>query len=416
MTYSSSEPLEAETLPGAGADLLRPLTEAQQWVVDIIGDAFWKERFTWPTFLYVEAEMDNRGHDLREVLATFPWAGGGRNQYYGALSSPHTASISETHELKLSLLGFWHCDEPLRPFARDAVADVISILNMFVVARRSWRPDPTESKYPEITSEVVLAYQKQRVFDGNDADRNSARWSRLLYQLMEDEPCFRGGHSASDDTLTSWKWTVDRSVLQYKDVASIEQYVERMATLFAPLPVTEHRVTESPLDLPTSLGYLDSAWRLTHGRRHLLNLVSPEKVASLAFNAGSREEFFDRLSALCDTMKGFQVPAGSTKTGHPLVRMKGHLQDLLPNEAQSRVAEAVDVLSNLVAIRNGGEHGDAQDKAASSWLALGVHLPVTDWAAAWTLTRQRTIVAFDVLRDELISESEKDELIIESDE
>jgi hypothetical protein len=407
VTSSSSSPLEAEPSNRAAAGLLKSLTEAQQWVVDVIGGAFWKEHFTWPTFLYVEAEMDNRGHDLREVLATFPLIGGGRNQFYGALSSlPHVASINETQELKLSLLGLWHCDGTLRPFARGAVADVISILNMFVVTRRSWRPNPTGTKMPEITSEEVLAYQKQRVFEGNEADRNSAQWSRLLYQLMEEEQCFGGGHSATDDTLTSWKWTVGRSVRQYKDVASIEQYVERLTTLLAPPPAIEHRIAASPLDLPTSLGYLDSAWRLTHERKHLLHLVSPEKVASLAYDAGSREEFFDRLSALCDTMKGFQVPGSSTKDGHAVVRMKGHLQDILPPEAHARVEEAVEVLSNLVAIRNGGEHGDAQDKAALSWVALGVRLPVTDWAAAWMLVRQRAIVAFDVLRDELIAVSD----------
>jgi len=260
---------------------------------------------------------------------------------------------------------------------------------------------------PEITSEEVLAYQKQRVFEGNEVHRNSAQWSRLLYQLMEEEQCFSGGHSATDDTLTSWKWTVCRTVRQYKDVGSIEQYVERLATLLAPPPAIEHRITASPLDLPTSLGYLDSAWRLTHDRRHLLHLVSPEKVASLAFGAGSREEFFDRLSALCDTMKGFEVPGSSTKNAHAIVRMKGHLQDILPPEAHARIEGALDTLSNLVAIRNGGEHGDAQDKAASSWLALGVRLPITDWAGAWMLVRQRAIVAFDVLRDELITESDR---------
>jgi len=261
---------------------------------------------------------------------------------------------------------------------------------------------------PEITSEEVLAYQKQREFDGNEADRNSAQWSRLLFKLMEDEPCFGGGHSASDDTLTSWKWTVDRTVRQYKDVASIEQYVERLSTLLAPPPATEYRITASPLDLPTSLGYLDSAWRLTHDRKHLLRLVSPEKVASLAFDAGSREEFSDRLSALCDTMKSFQVPASSTKNAHAIVRMRAHLQDLLPPEAHARVEDALNVLSNLVAIRNGGEHGDAQDRAASSWLALGVRLPITNWTEAWMLVRQRAIAAFDVLRDELIAESDGD--------
>lgn len=61
------------------------------------------------------------------------------------------------------------------------------------------------------------------------------------------------------------------------------------------------------------------------------------------------------------------------------------------------------MLGHLVAIRNGGAHGDAQDKAATSWVALGVRLPVTYWPGAWTLIRQRAMTAFGVLRDELIA-------------
>jgi hypothetical protein len=219
---------------------------------------------------------------------------------------------------------------------------------------------------------------------------------------MNEEPCFRGGHSATDESYADWTWTIERPVRQFRDVASIEQYVERLAILLTP-PAVERRVVASPLDLPTSLGYLDTAWRLMHDRKHLLHLVSPEKVASLAFDAGSREEFFDRLSALCDIMKGFQVPAGSVKDGHPIVRIKSHLEDILPPEMHVRVGEALEVLGNLVAIRNGGAHGDAQDKAATSWVALGVRLPVTDWPGAWTLIRQRAVTAFDVIRDALIA-------------
>lgn len=181
MTDSSLEPSEVEQ-PRTRADrLLAPLSEAQQWVVDIIGQAFWDGDFTWPTFLYVEAEMDKRGHDLRETLATFPMIAGIRSQSYSAIVSvQHTASINESSELKLSLLGLWHCDGKLRPFARDAVTDVISVLNMCISTRRNWNPVPTETKMPELTSDAVLANLPQRLFDGNEAHRSSGDWARLL--------------------------------------------------------------------------------------------------------------------------------------------------------------------------------------------------------------------------------------------
>jgi hypothetical protein len=394
---------EADGSQDAAARLLEPLTEEQQWVVDVIAQAFWNENFTWPTFLYVEAEMDVRGPDLREVLATFPTIGRPPGVVYSAVSSlPGAVSFNENQELKLSLLGLWHCGVPLRPTARVAVADVINVLNEAVTLRRSWVPSPTVIEKPKLTSAQVLESLRLRVFAGIETFRSSPAYARLLYQLMNEEPCFRGGYSATDDSYADWTWTIERPVRQYRDVVSIEQYLERLAILFTP-PAVERRVVASPLDLPTSLGYLDTAWRLMHDREHLLHLVSPEKVASLAFDVGSREEFFDRLSALCDIMKGFQVPSGSAKDGHPVLRIKGHLEDILPPEAHLRVGEALEVLGNLVAIRNGGAHGDAQDKAATSWVALGVRLPVTDWPGAWTLIRQRAVTAFDMLRDELIA-------------
>ena len=76
MTDPTSDLPVVEQQRSDTARLLEPLTEAQQSVNDVIGHAFWKENVTWPTFFCVEAEMDNRGLDLREVLATLPMIGG----------------------------------------------------------------------------------------------------------------------------------------------------------------------------------------------------------------------------------------------------------------------------------------------------------------------------------------------------
>ena len=112
----------------------------------------------------------------------------------------------------------------------------------------------------------------------------------------------------------------------------------RLADRFALPQVAPPRVLSSPLDLPTSLGYLNTAWRLRHERKHLLTIHSPERAASLAFDVASREEFFDRIGALCDTLKSFDVPrGGDQKGGHPVERMLPYLCSILPAESHAQI-------------------------------------------------------------------------------
>lgn len=106
------------------------------------------------------------------------------------------------------------------------------------------------------------------------------------------------------------------------------------------------RIFVSLLDLPTELGCFNTPWRLFHERRPLLNLSSREKVASLAFDVTTREEFYDRASAFCDVIKSFIVPKyGAQYGGHSLEKLGPYLESILPTESPQQATEAIEVLA-----------------------------------------------------------------------
>lgn len=386
----------------SGHKLLEPLTEEQQLIVDEICNVFFDKDSTWPKFQYVQAHLDHKGLDLRTILGTFPTVG---DQYirYGALAQfPNLLSANENFDICVTLLGLWHCQS--RPeFPRRVAAEVLRALEVFSEYRSSWKPNPTLVENCQIDSEALISQLSiDRQFTSQFMSTED--FARMLFQIMKNEPPFSTGYGARGETYTKWTWNVDRSVLRYSGVRTIVDYLSCIEKVYASPQLFPQRVLVSPLDLPTSLGYLNTAWRLFHERRPLLNLSSPEKIASLAFDVATREEFYDRVSALCDVIKSFIVPKGGDQNGgHALEKMGPYLKSILPEEAHQRALEAIEALSHIRTIRNGGEHGDAHDQAASSFRALGVSLPVTDWSNTWVTIRGRAIVAFDNLREELLS-------------
>jgi hypothetical protein len=153
------------------------------------------------------------------------------------------------------------------------------------------------------------------------------------------------------------------------------------------------------------LGYLDTVWRVVHGSRtRLIVLPSPDRAASLALDAATREEFLERITALADILKCLAVPpGGDQKGGHALQRLRAYLASKLPPESQDRVSAALDQLSYVTDIRNAGGHADADTKGIRAYRAVGLTLPITDWGAAWETIRAGSTEAFDALRDELLS-------------
>ena len=385
--------------------VLGPLTAEQQRVIDVVANAYFRSDGEWPTYQFVEAAFDADRLDARSVIGSMPTVGGGGIRY-GALNSiTRIGSLRPEERVELTLLGLHHCSGPLRSLAEVLIRDTFRVLAMFVNARRTFRPAPTELTTSELTSEQVLAALSQRPGTGQPR-------AGQLYRLMENEPAFYvAGRSAVDAERSSWTWNVDRQMLAYDGVDDIESYVRRIAVEYAPRPRTANRVLTSPRSLPAALDYLDVVWRLVHGRdSHLVRLPSAERTMALGFAVGTREEFLERTSTVGDLLKNLAVPpGGDQKGGHPIARLGAYLGWRLPPESHDRIDTAIMMLDHLRIVRNAGGHAEAETEALAAFRAIGIVYPVLDWGAAWDAVRTYAVEALDALREELTVPTDEDD-------
>ena len=392
---STAANVEAEV---AAKQLLGPLTEEQERVLEVAAEAFFEQGRRWPTFQYVEAVLEREGLNARSVLATFPVAGT-TMQYAACRCTPWAGSLSDDSKVELTLLGLHRYEGVFKANADALVRDGLRLLKVFIDARRNFVPSPTEVKHLRLSSEEVL----ERLRD----IKHELPPAAVLAGFIETEPPLAACIGGSSNNGETWTWIVQRgTLLDFDGVGlNVDEYVRRIATTYHVSRRVEQRVVASPLTLPAALGYLDAAWRVMEGRDfHLVVLPSPDRAASLAFDAGTRPEFLERVGALGDVLKWLRVPAGGAQQGgHPLERLRAYLLWRLPTESHERIRGAIDQLGDVVAIRNGGLHAEAEPAALRAYQALGIAYPVTDGGAAWNALRAAAVEAVDAIREEVLS-------------
>lgn len=386
-------------LEGVVAQLLAPLTPEQQFIVNLVADAFFKSGQTWPKYQYVEALLDRERLDARSVLATFPVAGTSMN-YAAFRCTPWAGSLNDDTQVELTLLGLNHYQGAFKAHADLLVRDGLRLLQLFIDARRSFVPPPTEVQHLQLTSEEVLARLRPEA-------PHELPTPAVLAGLIQTEPPLSACLGGSSNDGKTWSWIVSRgSLLDFDGVGSdLDEYVRRIVAKYHVVHRVEQQVVASPLSLPAALGYLDTTWRVMEGREvHLVALPSPERAASLAFDAGTRAEYLERIGALGDVLKWLRIPAGGNqKGGHPLERLRAYLLWKLPAESHERINAALDQLVAVTDIRNGGLHADAEPAALRAYQALGIAFPITDPGSAWDAVRNATIRALDAIREEVLS-------------
>ena len=394
----SASPEPKDWVDRIASELFAPLTPEQQLAINLTAEAFFQAGRRWPTFQYVEQSLERAGFDAKSVLASFPIAGTSV-RYAAFRSSPHAASLTDDQPVELTVLGLHHYKGTLALEAQTLVRDALLLLQVFVDARRNFSPPPTEVKQLQVTSDEVLAIL-------NQARRSPFQLPTpaVLAGLQKTEPPLSASMGAST-TETTVTWTIWRSLRDFDGVADVEDYVRRIISKYHSPSPAQQPVLASPLSLPASLGYLDTAWRVMEGRDvHLIVLPSPERAASLAFDAGTSGEYLERLGALADVLKWVHVPAGGNqKGGHPLQRLRAYLEWKLPKPSHSRISDALDQLNHVNNIRNGGLHAEAEPLAVKGYKALGIPFPITDPGAAWDAIRTATVRALDAMRDEILS-------------
>ncbi|WP_346533801.1 hypothetical protein [Micromonospora sp. DPT] len=356
--------------------LLTAVSNEQLAMLRIVGDVL-ADIGEWPVYQYVEARMDELGLDADAVLRSMPSISAGQLNYSlvrrGHSTTPDTL-------VKLTIAGFAHLP------AHGGFVD------MFLAVLSELSDRRAKAEYnPRQVIEVTLSGPELL----GELGLQDAPLVRLLPEVVGGEPStWHGGGNVNGGV---WMPAPSTFVRRYRNVSTVGEYLHRLRTWIEPA-AQPAPVLVSPLSLVATLDYLDVVWRLRFGSG-LLVVPSAERAARLAFDAATPEEFDNRLSALGEMFKGFDVP-GDRQQG-TLGRLRTFLAEYLTPEAMVRVESAVTVLQSVTYIRNAGQHMDAALQAAGALPSFGLTYPIRDIHQAWQSVQAHVVSALDALREEV---------------
>jgi hypothetical protein len=379
------------------AGLLDPLEPEQQWLVDLVAEAYLAEDGHWPIFDYLEATADTRHEDAWDTLYRLPrrgqW-GYGPAWWVGAnqLSQKPAAEA----EIELTVLGMHHSSA-----LKDRVPIFLQTLRYMVEIQRGVPAMRRKPRRLELDADTVQARIR--------ADGRLGLFPESLARLPDlwrREPATWSGGLARDPE-GAWTYTIPRTVLDYEGISTIEEYVDRVEALTTIPSTPLAETTPSPLSLVSALEVLDMAWRVTHGKA-LFSYPSAERAAKLAFPAATTEELDSRLTALGEILR--TANASARVAGADLARQTHEeplapFRDFLSRQTaldQARIAAAVTTLEAALSVRDAAQHTEAGGRAV---LALTQQFnlahPIRDPTEAWVGISTRVVGAITAIREEL---------------
>ena len=364
--------------------LLSTPTEEQRALLEVVHKAF-RQANRWPIFQYVEAMLDRQGLDTATVLASFPTVGTAR---YGAVWWDRSAPLPDSL-VGLTVAGLSHCQG-----GYVEIQLFLDTLAYLIQRRLAFNPSPTTVQHIRVTSEDV----KQALEAAGHAVVEGTLES--LYELLVHEPpTWAGSKSRSKDG--TWTLEVERAVLKYQGIKTIEEYIQRVAEQLASPPIVSPPAVPSPLSLVASLDYLNAVWQL-HCGQPLFRFPRATMAAKLAMRCATADEFDSRLSALSEVLKDYKLPVDVKGNGRdPFSRLENYLLRHVTGVAEARVQRAIEVLRSANSIRAGGQHANAAKRAAESFNKLAIAYPPREWGEAWETIQARVIEALDALREEI---------------
>ena len=367
--------------------LMSPLNEDQRFFINCAWKPFLESQ-EWPIFDYIEAESDKQGIDAREVLASIPElplpsVAGFR--YSLVWYNSHMPSADTP--ILLRVIGLYHLGEP---FALEIANEFIRVLGYLVECRLSALYSPFKLNRVTVTS-ADIAQQFPNM---------TPAIVKFLPDLLTHEPTTWQG-TQQTDTSGGWSMDIYRSILKFKGISRLTEYVQRVDELLTPPKVVDSApAIPSPLDLAASLDYFNAVWQLHFDRKKpIIRLFGAERTARLVYEVNTAEEFSAQVSCLTDILKNMQV-SGDGKI--PLVRLQTSLKSQLPEDSANRVDNAIDSLRYVADVRNAlFQHSGTEHRGVGALTQLGIEYPITDWQSAWVIAQRRTIDAFNALREEI---------------
>jgi hypothetical protein len=353
------------------------------------------EKGEWPVWAYVDHVMDAKGLAVADVLASLPAVG--ERLRYGLTwhQDGGTWLPNARTRLSLTVAGLWHLETAAAPLLA-AFKDTVRFL---VERQRSIVPSPS-AVIEATASSAELARWLKGAGAGNLQGAAAEAVLRKTGQLLEHEPyLWHGIHRPAQDS-DEWDIKIPVLVRDYRDVTSVEQYIDTTERLAAPPEPPSQPMSAAPLDIPYAVSFADAVWQSRTGFP-LFARPDPASIARLTQPCGSEGAFNSLMSALADVLSQVAMPGtGTAPRAGALEQVRDYLNRELDPPAAARCADAIQALVRVRTIRHGIEHGDARSKAVAAYASLGIGFPVARWDEAWAQVSAVTCGGLDVLREE----------------
>ena len=350
------------------ASLLRePVGPEQQALLKVIGEPF-IGMGKWPVWQYVDLTLqDEHGLDAESVLASLPEAGD---------KSPTSLGYGLT----------WRMDSYRQPNPADRVALTIAGLRFLPQAETVTRafaavvghlasqqaqlvPSPEEVVAATVTSDQLAERLRESGYQAEDGGRDADLLARIR-ALLEHEP-FLFGAAHQPGPSEPWTVKVPAVLRRYRDVTSVEEYIDTVTALVAPPDPPSVPPAAGALDIPYAIGYLDAVWQARTGK-HLFAYLDPASVARVTLVCSSEEEFNSLMSALADVLGQVVVP------GTVVPPQRGALEAVREFLATALATEAADRVEHRVRDLDPAAPHPRQH-AARRRPAPGSHIVRRDW-------------------------------------
>lgn len=369
--------------------LLSASDASQQRLLDIIARPY-LENSRWPIFGYVEKVLATGvpALDARQVVASLPAVrlSGGIYRAIWTSEGSGATSFSPGATVGLTLLG----RRQLPPLA--GVGLELAAIRLLSKLYRDSRPDPYDASDQVVGSAELIEHLARERFPAHPGDGEHLR------STLQHEPPTWGLLSGAEGT--AWSVYLRRRLRGFEDLIGLEDYVQSLPVLLQadPLPSPSAPSAPSPRTLPAALDYFNAVWQLRTQEPSLLRLPGAERTTMLVLNAATNSELSERLGALGEVLKGLQVPGSAGVSGHPIERLRAWFDGRADPADKADVDRALDLLENVVHMRNGLHHAEPRVPLPEACRRLGVPWPILDAGTAWSIVQGQTADAFDVLR------------------
>jgi hypothetical protein len=259
---------------------------------------------------------------------------------------------------------------------------------------------PYLSRGATVTSAEINEQLGKSLIEGS-SDLPVGRALHNVRRLLSHEPfLYNIVHQPKSD-VEDWTVRVPAALRAYRDIESIDDYLDRLVEQVAPPPPPSGPPSPSPLDIPYAVGYLDAVWRSMTASHMFVNL-DPASVARLTLACHGEEEFNSLMSALADVLGQVVRPGRSAPPQRgALEEFRDYLVPRLDADAGERVTSALEMLIRLRRIRVSTQHSDARHKAVTAFQELGMPFPPITWQAAWEHIAGLAAGALDAVREEI---------------